>query len=290
MMKDRNALAIDQAESRAAWDITAGLMRNVSQYLTALEGVDTRPVAVFDSGSSIDPFWNLADLKQAVITALQHAYAWRGVGMDLNITIVMGIVGFHSLLKTHCDAITAMVKNAEAAHRDLTAAEKADILAKLRGLESTLQSDKGKIESLRPRLTDFIQVITKDYPSFDKSGKKIDDAITNVQNKTVEIATRYLDNPPLMKMVTDLGAAIIKRLQAVSPAVHQLEGANDTAQKSTLQLIALWTTIATKYGSVIKELAAAEKMSDFDDLTDQMEIAVRSYDELSRYVQGTRIY
>jgi|GEM_PF-3102641 len=285
MAVDHKALAIDEAQSHAAWDVTETLMKNVSNYQSVLEALRLEPVPIFQT--TIDAFSSLPDLKKAILTARVHVRDWQRVGMDLYLTVFMGVAGFFQALTAKAAEITAIVDAADTAKRKLTDAEKASIVASLGTLAGLLKSDKAKIESVKPKLTDFIRLITSDYPGLTQGGQKIDDAIAANDKATQDAALKYLMDQGIMKMILELGATLSRELRAVSPAVHQLESANETAQVSVRDLIAVWTTVSTKYGSVISDLTTAQTTTHFEDLPLLLEIAVASYQELLTYMQGT---
>jgi hypothetical protein len=283
---DRSALALDAGAAHGAWDALGALMRKVSAYVSGIQEMPLEPVPVF--GTTIDAFHQLPGLKQALATARSHAPAWQGVGMDLYVSVLMGASEFGPQLSARSAEIKGIVDGAAAAKRPLSAAERASIVAILRTLEASLQSRRGTLEKLKPRVVDFIRLITGDYATLTSGGERIDEAIPAVERATTEAALKFMspESQGLMRMVLEAGAKIRNTLVALSASVHRLATANDDAQRALQSVLTMWTTVEGKFKSVITTLSEAEQaVGVFEDLPLLLEIAADSWREFLEYMK-----
>lgn len=279
-------LALDLAAASGAYDRVSELMRTVTSYVTGLEKLDLTPGHVF--GSTFDPFERLPGLRQALQTARDHSGAWSGVGQKLLMSLFMSAHEMSSQLAGAAKQAGETVDAAKRAGRPLTKAEIDSIVATLRRLQGTLQSQRNRIEESRRESVDFVRLISGDYARLTTSAERLEKAIAWIDEWIVRVATSYISQPPLMNMVTEYGAAWRKKVVAANDAVHGLAGANDKAQSAVPGIIAAWVTVDGKFKAVIEALEdAAQAAKTADDIPDMLEIASDSWQDFLNYIART---
>lgn len=283
---DRNALKIDVAASKGAWDEMARLMRSVSDYVTAAESLDVRPVDVYQT--EVDLFYNLPELRQTLVRARNHAGGWTHIGMRLNNNLVMQIFLFGHTLRGIANEIANVVKTAGEAKRDLSADERNRIVALLKRLQASLADSAADIEAQQPELRTFLATITQDSAPLQQGATDLSRAIPIVQSNTSEVALKYLLDPlsaGIYRAIIELGGKILQRLQALQTTLNPLARSHDHVLRAVQGVLAIWATIKEKYAAVIDVLALADAGPDaFRMLPDLMEIAAESWQQLSDYV------
>ena len=284
---DRSALALNVAEATGAYDQVIELMKTVARYTGSMEALNLDPVAVH--GAQIDPFWNLPGLRQALTTARSHTPQWGLISQNLFRQLFDGATAFTPYLTSSSGAISQILDAAEAAGRELTAAEKTSIVSKLQGLQTYLERDRGKIETLRNSSVDFIRVIAGDYAALTTGAQDIDKAIPALEQSTMNASLQFMKPgmEPIFRMIIEEGARIRAKLVQLQAAIHGLVDANDSSQKAMQSLITAWVTVDGKFKSVIKTLTESATTKDaFIELPILLEVAVKSWQQLLTYFTG----
>lgn len=282
---DRSALALDVAAATGAYGDVLALMRKVTGYTSALDGLDLGAVPVH--GSSIDPFYNLPGLRQSLQTARTHTPAWGEIAQRLLLQLIQGASLFTPLLTAASGELAQILARAEAAKRPLSADERASIVAKLRTLQGALQQDRATIAQLRTATVDVIRVIARDYAALTIGSQRIDEAIPAVEKATADAAMQYLtpDGVGIYRMIIEAGGKIRARLVELAASVHRLADANADSQKALQGVLAAWETVDVKFKSVIDTLTEAGQSGDdgFELLPLLLDIAAESWQQLLRY-------
>jgi len=283
---DRNALKIDVAASKGAWDEMATLMRSVNGYVSAVESLDANPVDVFQT--KVDLFYNLPELREVLVNARGHVAGWTDIGMRLSGNIVMQIFLFGHTLTSVAREIKGIVKTASDAGRALAPAERTRIVDLLRHLQSSLARSAADIDGQKPGIEAFLALITTDSTPLQQGAADLGKAIPKVQSNTADLASKYVLDPlsaGIYKAIVELGGKILQRLQALRNTLEPLARSHDNVLHSLQGILTLWTTIKEKYSAVIDVLVLTEtSLETLSILPDLMDIAAESWQQLSDYV------
>ena len=283
---DRSALALDIGQTTGAYGEVVALMKKVGAYTGALGELNLDPVPVH--GAQIDPFYNLPGLRQALATARGHTPAWVSLSQSLFRQLLDGAMMFTPYLTKASGEVSQIIAAAEAAGRVVTPAEMTSIVSKLQALETLLQRDRDKIESLRSATVDFFRLIAGDYAALATGSQRIDEAIPAVEKATMDAALKYIGpgGEGIYKMIVEQGAKIRTKLVNTATAVHALVDANDAAQHALQGVLTAWTTVDGKFKSVIKTLTESKQAEAFVELPLLLEVAAQSWQQLLTYFTG----
>lgn len=284
---DRSALALDVGQATGAYGEVIALMKKVGAYTSAMGELNLDAVPVH--GTSIDPFYNLPGLRQALAAARAHTPEWGTLSQRLFMQLLEGAMNFTPSLTASAGEIRQILAAAETAGRMLTPAERASIVAKLQALEAQLQRDRDQIAGLRTATVDFCRLIAGDYATLTTGSQRIDEAIPAVDKATMDAALKYIGpgGEGIYRMVIELGAKIRAKLVSLTAAVHSLVDANDASQRALQSVLTAWATVDGKFKSVITTLGEGERASDaFLELPLLLEIAAESWQQLLTYFTG----